>query len=245
MSQREELPQATEIGDFAEVLTPEQGEDPPVVVGGHAVNFWALYSMHRGVTELGSFLPFTSKDLDLIGTMHLLDSLHQRFKGKKYLSEPRSPVIGRLEFPYGGETRIVEVLHNVRGLSPKELDRHLDLDAGGVVARVLFPHLVLKSKIGNCVGIDQKDRNDVKHVAMMIPCVRQFLRDILDLVTDGAVTQRELVNLLEEIKQNIESQDAKKAATLWGFDFSQVWPMDALTDSRLEKIRRFVQNRLL
>lgn len=32
----------TEVADFAEVLLPPDGTEPPVIVGGHAVNLWAI-----------------------------------------------------------------------------------------------------------------------------------------------------------------------------------------------------------
>lgn len=44
--------------------------------------------------------------------------------------------------------------------------------------RVLIPQLVLKAKIENSVSIDQSGRNDVKHVDIMILCVRAFIGDL-------------------------------------------------------------------
>ena len=38
-----------------------------VIVGGHAANFWAEFYSERE-PELKASLPFTSKDLDVIGT---------------------------------------------------------------------------------------------------------------------------------------------------------------------------------
>ena len=87
----------TEVGDFADVLMPTDGSEPPVVVGGHAANLWGLHYLAKGVTELARFLPFTSKDLDLVGTTELLERLHRVKKGRLTLSPPRSPVLGRLE----------------------------------------------------------------------------------------------------------------------------------------------------
>ena len=81
MNQERESPLESEIGDFAEILRPVDATGPPVIVGGHAAGLWSRYFLSRGVTELAEFLPFRSKDLDLVGTMGLLDELHRRFKG--------------------------------------------------------------------------------------------------------------------------------------------------------------------
>jgi hypothetical protein len=58
----------TELDDFLAVLT-QAGDDgkPFIVVGGHAVNFWAKLYLPRE-PKLKEYLPFTSKDLDVIGT---------------------------------------------------------------------------------------------------------------------------------------------------------------------------------
>jgi hypothetical protein len=154
----------TEIGDFADVLASQGDLDPPVVVGGHAVNLWSSYFLSSGDMSLAEFLPFTSKDLDFVGTVDQLEALHRRFKGTKKLGPPRSPVVGRLELPFGEGFRIVELLHTVKGLSFEELKRHIDISAGGVSARVLDPQIVLKAKIENSATIDQEGRNDVKIV---------------------------------------------------------------------------------
>ena len=95
-----ESPLESEISDFADVICcGENGEDPPVIVGGHAAGLWSRYYMAMGVHELSEYLPFRSKDLDLVGNMELLERLQRRVKGTLLRSEPRSPVFGRLDIP--------------------------------------------------------------------------------------------------------------------------------------------------
>ncbi|MEI7955406.1 MAG: hypothetical protein WCJ66_09590 [Verrucomicrobiota bacterium] len=70
------------------------------------------------MTELAEYLPFRSKDLDIVGTMEMLGNLYRRFKGRLLGSELRSPVFGRLDIPQsGGGYLRVEVLHTVLGLN--------------------------------------------------------------------------------------------------------------------------------
>jgi hypothetical protein len=58
----------TELDHFLAVLTQTDDDGQPfIVVGGHAANYWAKLYFSRE-PRLHSHLPFTSKDLDLIGT---------------------------------------------------------------------------------------------------------------------------------------------------------------------------------
>jgi hypothetical protein len=84
----------TEVRDFGLVLgTPMNGERP-LLVGGHAVNLWAWAYHDRIGDDLNRWLPLTSKDLDLYGTLALLEELKRRFGGEYRLSGPRGPVVG-------------------------------------------------------------------------------------------------------------------------------------------------------
>lgn len=240
-----ESPLESEVGDFADILGPADATEAPVIVGGHAVGLWCRYFLSRGVNELTEYLPFRSKDLDLVGTMDLLDRLQRRFKGRLLRSEPRSPVLGRLDIPQpGGGFLRVEVLHTVLGLDAKDLLRTVDLDVAGIVARIPLPHLVMKAKIANSALIAQEGRQDVKHTRMMLVCVRAFILELLENQRAGLIGERPVVNLFEEIRDVMSSPNAEKAASLWGFDFRVVWPIAEIKASGSEKIIRWQQHRL-
>lgn len=234
----------THVADFADILLPMDGSDPPIVVGGHAVNLWSEYFLARDVKELLGYLPFTSKDLDLVGSLGLLNRLHETHKGKLSRSEPRSPVLGRIDVEReGGGLLRVEVLHAVKGLDAKDLARTMEVGVGQVVARVLLPHLILKAKIENSASIPQEGRNDVKHVRMMILCVRAFIREFVGYVAEGRASVRALVNVLEETLAISTSGQAINASELWGFDFSALWPVDSLMSLGDGKLSRWLQHR--
>jgi hypothetical protein len=42
----------THVADFADILLPMDGSEPPVIVGGHAVNLWSMYFLANGVAGL-------------------------------------------------------------------------------------------------------------------------------------------------------------------------------------------------
>jgi hypothetical protein len=190
------------------------------------------------------FLPFRSKDLDLVGTMELLTALYRHFSGKLTRAEPRSPVLGRIDIPRkGGRFLRVEVLHTVLGLTRKELERAVRIEVAGIVGRIPFPHLVLKAKLANAAVIDQDGRPDVKHVRMMLVCTQAFIREFLLNCRAGQVRERALVNLLEEIREVVSSPEALKAAKVWNLDLAAVWPMEELKAFEGEKIARWLEHR--
>jgi hypothetical protein len=154
-------------------------------------------------------------------------------------------VFGRLEIPRkaGGVLKI-EVLHTVLGLDAKDLARTIDLQAGEILGRVPLPQLVLKAKIANAALIKQEGRQDEKHVRMMVICVAAFIRELLENFRAGALGERPVVNLLEEIREIVTSPNAEKASQLWGFDFSEVWPMAELRGTGDGKIARWLEHRL-
>jgi hypothetical protein len=244
MSQGRECPLESELEDFAEILRTGDSNGLPVIVGGHAVGLWSRYFMAGGMTELANFLPFRSKDLDVVGTRDLLDTLHRRFQGKLSRSEPRSPVFGRLDIPQpGGGFIRVEVLHTVLGLDAKDLARTVNLDIEGVTGRLPLPHLILKAKLANAALIDQEGRQDVKHASMMLLCVRAFIMELSGKCRSKLLSERAMVNLLGEIWEIVNSPLAIKAARLWDLSLSGVWPHAELESTGNEKISRWLQHR--
>jgi hypothetical protein len=233
-------PQATEIEDYASVLS-----EMPTIVAGQAVNIWAKIYERRTDAGLEVFRPFTSKDLDLAGDSKLLDRIRMLSGGRTLYAGPRSAVVGSVELMIRSEVRKVEVLRDVKGLAPRDLEDVIEvgLPAMGLRVRVLSPTKVLKAKLCNSAEIDQENRNDVRHVRIMISCVREFLRDALTSAQAGQTSERDAVNLFEEVLELARSTVARRAAEKWGFDLSSVWPPE-LFASGLSKIANFVRHRL-
>lgn len=244
MSPGHETPSDSELEDFAEILRTEDTNGFPVIVGGHAAGLWSRYFMASGVTELANYLPFRSKDLDVVGTNGLLEALHKRFKGRLSRSEPRSPVFGRLDIPQpGGGFLRVEVLHTVLGLDAKDLARTVNIEIEGMTGRIPLPHLILKAKLANAALIDQEGRQDVKHAKMMLLCVRAFIVELAGKCGSGLLGERALINLLGEIWDVVNSPDAMKAAGLWDLDLPSVWPLAELRMSKRDKVARWLHHR--
>lgn len=234
------VPQATEVEDYASVLS-----EMPTIVAGQAVNIWAKIYERRSNAGLEAFRPFTSKDLDLAGDSQLLEAISHLSGGRVLHAGPRSAVVGSVELTIRSEVRKIEVLRDVKGLSRRDMDDVLEvvLPSVGLKVRVLSPTKVLKAKLCNSAEIDQENRNDVKHVRIMISCVREFLRDTLASAEAGQTSERNAVNLFEELLELTRSRVALRAMEKWGFDLSSVWPPE-LFASDLNKIANFVRHRL-
>ena len=93
-------------------------------------------------------------------------------------------------------------------------------------------------------SIAQDDRNDVKHVRMMMLCVRAFIAELIGFLPSGQLGERAVVNLLEETLEILSGSSSDKAAKMWGFDFSEVWPVERLSDAADGKIARWLEHRL-
>lgn len=234
----------TSFPDVADVVSVRTRGELPVIVGGHAVNIWALTYASRLGSQLNPYAPFTSKDLDLWGPKEILDSLAQKYGVKVTLSPPRSPGIGYVMIPKGDLQLKVELLIGVNGLRQSELENTFDLVIQGTEVRVLDAISCLKAKIANAATIDQANRQDVKHVQIMKICAHEFAKDLIALGDQKQVSERLVVNRLEDLRETVHSSKAVTVTNKWNITFDEVLPVEAIRSSTMEKLQNFVRFRL-
>lgn len=240
---------SSEVADFKEVLSLPMNGQLPLLVGGHAVNLWAIVYQERIGRELDKWLPLTSKDLDLVGTIDLLDAMKKNFGGAVRLSGPRSPVVGQLIANLHGVDRKIDVLKDVFGLKPKDLSAEsaiLDIEFDGELfeARVLPILTLLQAKIANLAKLDQTNRNDFKHVSIMLLVVREYLSELIAAAESGAADSRAAIGPLEHFRKIVGSLEALKCASVHGIKFAGIWPRDLLTAATDPRLQNFVKHRL-
>ena len=239
----EERP-ATAFSDVADVVSVKTDDQLPMVVGGHAVNIWALAYSSRLDLQLRPYAPFTTKDLDLWGPKKILDSLAQKYNVDITLSPPRSPGIGYVIIPKGALQFKVELLTGVNGLRRIEEQNGVQLNILGTKVRVLDAISCLKAKIANVADLDQSHRQDLKHVKIMKLCAREFAIDMMDQGNQGRISERLTINYLEDLRETLTSPKAEVVTRKWGIPFDEVMPLEAIRQSTMEKVRNFARFRL-
>jgi hypothetical protein len=177
---------------FRAVLNaPARDGEPLFIVGGHAVNSWAHHFISRR-PELARFKPFTSKDLDCVGTLDDVWHLKQA-TGWEYLpgkADPKEFIAGAIRHePKDGPVLLVEVLKRAQGADMDELLENavritFDTEDERHCVRVPDPVLMLKLKMENAISFAQdtpgRERQDIKHVRMMTLCCSAFLEEIVE-----------------------------------------------------------------
>ena len=241
----------TEVRDFSAVLSARLEGDLPLLVGGHAVNLWAWVYRERIGAAINQWLPLTSKDLDLVGTIAMLEELKQHFGGTYRLSGPRGPVVGQMSLSLGGKELKIDVLRSVFGLGPKDLKGatpllELEDEGGRFRARVVLPVILFQAKIANLAKLEQVGRNDFKHVNLMLLVMEAYLTEFIEATESGALDSRGAINQLELARKVIASPEAIKCTATHGIDFRGIWPRELLhgaKDPRLQNFERLILRR--
>jgi hypothetical protein len=229
-------------GDFDEVLClPEQ----PLIVGGQAVNIWAdFYSAADNCLE--ALKPFVSKDADVFGDRALAERLAAASNWRlTCYYEPRSVGLAMLtkELPNNGRLT-VEIISSVNGLTSKELaDPDIIQLRTGKIYRLPSPIILLKAKLANVAQIDQTRRQDVRHVRMLIPCAREYLRGSHADTLAGRMSDRDLVDLFEAARSLFVDPRNAELGKKFDFELTEVFPRE-FAHSPITKVAKFYEHRM-
>lgn len=158
------------------------GDLRPTIVGGQAVNLWAITFLEEDAADLTT--KYASGDLDVLSTPRILEFLQQLGPDWRVDKIPFwSFGDGREAIARGFATDrrklLVEVLKHVHGLEPQDLKGVEDIDYAGVTFRVLDPVSLLKSKAANVRDLDQigpPPRHDRAHLELIARCLPLYLR---------------------------------------------------------------------
>jgi hypothetical protein len=182
-------------GDFADALaTPA----PVLLVGGQAVNLWAIYYEDR----TRDLAPFVSRDVDVLGDRQTLTDLAATIGAKPQffpLKPPSNEIGVVIAHDDSGQAMLVEVLRNVHGVTNEELrDSAFEMAIGSKSVRVRVPGPValLKAKIANASDLPQSGRQDARHVLILAQLMPAFLDDFVASIKHGRMTERALMDQL-------------------------------------------------
>jgi hypothetical protein len=195
--------------DFASVLATDGSL---FLVGGQAVNLWALYYIKR-TAELS---PFVSRDLDVLGDRETLRKI-ARIAGVKPqffpLRPPSNEVGAIIAKGIDGRPMAVEVLSHLHGITNEKLchpDYTIGIGEGGIFVHVPGPISLLQAKIANAADLVQTGRQDNRHVRILAKLMPAYLTDIHASVTDGRIKERDMLSLLEHLLSTVSSQKARR-----------------------------------
>lgn len=211
----------------------------PTVVGGQAVNLWAINYLTATVPKD----TLVSKDLDLVVSKEAFANLKQVpgwvFQPRQTRNWMDSRLGALRSVTPDGRPLLVEILHSVHGLDKADLAAAAYIKSEGVVYRVLDPVAMLKAKAANVRDIDQVGpplRQDRMHLQLVARCVPEFLRDVHRNAVADRTREKEALAVVSRAFKTL--QNAKTAQTLQaeGIAPASLIPAE-LRESLLSRIR--------
>lgn len=237
------MPRPTDVAarrpeDFASVLATET---PLLVVGGQAVNLWALAYLDR-TAELA---PFTSRDVDILGDAATLAELGrlagvrpQRFP----LRPPTNEVGVVIARDRSDQPMLVQVLRHVHGATNAEISDPAYIMALGpksVKVRVPGPIALFQAKLANVTGLNQTGRQDGRHVVILSRVLPAYLDDLQAAARDGHLEERQLLDFLEHLLRIVTLKKNRHALSNLSIDPLELFA--SLKPERLPKLRAFLE----
>lgn len=225
--------------DFAPVLaTPE----PVLLVGGQAVNLWALYYEARTI----EWAPFVSRDVDVLGDRKTLEALGKLAGTRPQIFPIRPPTneVGVVIAKDGdGLPLLIEVLRYVHGVSNEELlDPVYTMALGKTHVRVPGPIALLQAKIANVSDIAQRGRQDVRHVVILARLMPAYFADLQRAAIESRMEERKLIEFLERLLAVVTTKQARKVFKQLRLDAPELFR--ELGSEKLAKLTAFLGKRL-
>jgi hypothetical protein len=225
--------------DFAPLLATK---DPVLLVGGQAINLWALY-YHERTKELA---PFVSRDVDVLGDRETLKALG-KIAGAKPQFFPLKPPSNEIGVVVAkdpaGLPLLIEVLRYVHGVSNDELRETVyTLALGETHVQVPSPIALLQAKIANVADLLQTGRQDARHVLILTQVLPAYLEDLQKAAVAGRLEERALIGFLERLLTVLTLEKAREVFKLLRLDASALF--GELGDDKLQKLSAFIEKRL-
>ncbi len=161
---------------------------PVMLVGGQALNFWASYYEDR-VTELAAGAPYTSKDIDFLGSHEAVKECARRLGGRPRLAtldDMNTPNTGVVVFvDDDGHPRQIDFLGSLAGIRKIYYDsiKATIVDAQDTpvaTLRVMDPISCLQGRAHNVAYLPGYQTDHARNqLRAAILCAKEFGRDLL------------------------------------------------------------------
>lgn len=216
--------------------------EPVLLVGGQAVNLWALYYEERTV----HLAPFVSRDVDVLGDRSTLEALGKAAGAKPQffpVKPPTNEVGVVVAKDSNGLPLLIEVLRYVHGVSNEELrDPVYTVAVGEIQVRLPSPIALLQAKIANVADIAQAGRQDARHVLILAQLMPAYLHDLQQATVEGRMLERKFIDFLERLLAVVTATNAKKV--LSDLHLESRGFFSGLGHDKLPKVQAFIDKRL-
>ncbi len=221
-----------------------------VICGGQAVNLLAVVFLSDDELNgiLGDNGSATSGDMDMIVSKELKELIRKSQNNTahgfrvKYFADCRQPIEFAILPDDMPDTRI-DVLRSVKGVDIRK-DRVFE-DAIDIEApfKVMNPVTLLIAKAENCATLEQEGptgkRNDITHLKMLVPIVRNYLSELVTHCDPTAKEQRKIINQLKRLQLASTSANFQKGFRIAGLKLSNGIPNKVIHECQLETLKDF------
>jgi hypothetical protein len=214
----------------------------PTIVGGQAVNLWAITFLEPGDPHLST--KYASGDLDVLSTPKILEflkSLEPAWRvdkipfwafgdGREAIARGLAPDNRRL---------LVEVIKNVHGLDAHDLKAVEEIEYAGIIFRVLDPIALLKAKAANVRDLDQQgppERHDRMHLQLVARCWPLYLGRIHAEAIANPLAQNPAARVFSRAFETLIHRQTAGTLAKEGIERETLMPSE-LSESPIEKIR--------
>jgi hypothetical protein len=218
-----------------------------VLVGGHAVSFYAVKYADR-CPELLRYFPLLSKDADLIGTVNdglrLAAALRLEWQRNPRKGGMQGLSLGQINLPEPPGAKL-EILGKILGADAKTIrESALNESRGDIKIRVIHPLLLYQTKGINLAGIAQKgevsQRQDAKQFTVMGKVVAELFREFTTTPGD----ERALVKSAGRLLEFALTKEGAALVKAGAMDPMQLLPLDLMGAHTDESVRNVVNKRL-
>lgn len=234
------------LQQFSEVFKIRDAIGQPyLLIGGQAVNYWAEHYLHAD-PRLEKLKPFTSEDIDFKGGSEDVQRIARQLElPAGYPPKAQlTALAGIIPFQIGDLKSNIEIVRRIPGVSGSVDALAIQAEWNGKTIRVLDPISLLACKLELVATVSQKNRQDVAHLKILVPCVRAFLNEFLQRVERREIPARHWLGAANRVLKLTTDHRARKIAAQHQINWPEILPLTAIAKSPDEKIRRFQEQQL-
>jgi hypothetical protein len=214
----------------------------PTIVGGQAVNLWAITFLEPDDQQLST--RYASGDLDVLSKPRILEFL--KSLGPAWQVD-KIPIWafgdGREAIARGlapdNRKLLVEVIRNVHGLDSNDLKAVEEIEYAEATYRLLDPIALLKAKAANVRDFDQEgppERHDRTHLQLLARCWPFYLREIHAKAITNPAAEMSAARVFSRAFAALQHRKTSDILTKEGIERPALMPGE-LVESPIEKIR--------